>query len=587
MGFDALALSAIRDEIEPLLIGAQIQKLVFPDEHSLVLGAYKPGAGRANLLISAHAELGRVHLSPELPVRGVERDTPFMLLVRKHLRDARIRDARQPRLERVLELVIEQRDDLGQHYKVSLIVEAMGRRGNLVLVGADGAILDALRRAPPSRNPRRPLLPHLPYAPPPPQERLPPERLSIAALADGARGRGGSLASYLMDAIAGLSPLASRELAFRATGSPEAPVAGAPWESVLRAAETLFRRLQDRSWEPTVAEQDGRLLDYASYPLWHLEAAGAVSRRFASMSEAVASFYEARARAPGATSRRGDPLGAEKRALAALLEQGRHGAERRVAALERQLAEAAQRDALRQAGEAILAHQWQVQPGQEVLHVDGAPVVLDPQATAVENAQRYFARYRKAREAAEQVPALLEAARQALAYLSELAALVQVADTPEALRALRREVAAATGGPGPGAKDAGSRRRPVRSTRAGPAPYRRVPLGDGWEALVGASAAGNVAVTFELGQPDDIWLHARGVPGAHIILRGPARGEPPAQALRQAAGLAAWHSAARAAGQVEVDYTRRRHVRKIPNGLPGLVRYSHEQTVRVEACPPA
>jgi predicted ribosome quality control (RQC) complex YloA/Tae2 family protein len=185
------------------------------------------------------------------------------------------------------------------------------------------------------------------------------------------------------------------------------------------------------------------------------------------------------------------------------------------------------------------------------------------------------------------VPTLLETARQAIAHLSELTALVQLADTPEALRALRGEVAAATGGQGPGAKLKGGRRGPARPTGSVRAPYRRVPLGDGWEALVGASAAGNVAVTFELGQPDDVWLHARGVPGAHVILRGPGRGEPPGQALRQAAGLAAWHSAARAGGQVEVDYTRRRHVRKIPNGPPGLVRYSHEQTVRVESWCPA
>jgi predicted ribosome quality control (RQC) complex YloA/Tae2 family protein len=87
-------------------------------------------------------------------------------------------------------------------------------------------------------------------------------------------------------------------------------------------------------------------------------------------------------------------------------------------------------------------------------------------------------------------------------------------------------------------------------------------------------------VTFDVGQADDVWFHARGVPGAHVILR--TRGmTPPESIIERAAQLAAWHSASRAAGAVEVDAAPRRYVRKIPNGPPGLVRYSNERTLRV------
>src|SRR6266852_2735498 len=194
MSFDALTLSAVRDELEPLLSGARLQKVVLPDELSLAIEAFAPGAGRTNLLLSAHPERARVQRIPSLPGRGIERDTPFSLLVRKHLRDARIHTVRQPRLERVFELDCEQRDASGQHVRVLLIVEAMGRRSNLVLVGEDGVILDAARRSPPSRNSRRPVLPHLPYVSPPPQDRLFPEEVSADRLAEEARGRSGTLA---------------------------------------------------------------------------------------------------------------------------------------------------------------------------------------------------------------------------------------------------------------------------------------------------------------------------------------------------------------------------------------------------------
>jgi predicted ribosome quality control (RQC) complex YloA/Tae2 family protein len=121
---------------------------------------------------------------------------------------------------------------------------------------------------------------------------------------------------------------------------------------------------------------------------------------------------------------------------------------------------------------------------------------------------------------------------------------------------------------------------PSKGKQAPPrAPYRRVPLDSTWEAVIGTSAHGNATVTFDLAKPDDLWLHARGVPGAHVILRGPSN--PPADVLERAASLAALHSAARSSAQVEVDVAARRYVRKIPGGPPGLVRYSNERTLRV------
>ncbi len=169
---------------------------------------------------------------------------------------------------------------------------------------------------------------------------------------------------------------------------------------------------------------------------------------------------------------------------------------------------------------------------------------------------------------------LVEEAHQREQYLAQLATLVDVASSMDAIRALRREVAAAEGAR---AEAKG------KSTPPASGPVRRVPLGDGWEALVGGSARGNAVVTFELARPDDTWLHARGVPGAHVILRSTAgNATPPAEIVRRAAALAAGHSSARDAGHVDVDVVARRQVRRVPNGPPGLVRYSDATTIRVD-----
>ena len=571
MAFDALTLSAVRDELEPLLTGARLQKLSFVDELSLAVEAFAPHVGRSYVLLSADLEHERVQRLSSLPARGIEGESPFSMLVRKHLRSARVRGVHQPRLERVFELDCEQRDPDGRLHRVLLIVEAMGRRSNLVLVDEDDAIMDAARRTPPSRNPRRPVLPHLRYMPPPAQDRLLPEEVTAESLAEPAHGQP-TLAKYLAERIAGLSPLAGRELAFRAVGAADAPLVGTDWAVVARVAREFMSVVDTHNWQSMLASEasTGRAIDYAPYELRHLAAAGAEITPFASISQAIEA-YHVRLTESGPAPR-GDPLAAERKALLAPLDRSAHALERRIAALEHQLASSRdQRDPLRRAGEAILARQAELPVGSTEVVVDDQRFGLDPTLSAVANAQAYFARYRKTREAEVRVPALLEDARNAATHLADLRALVEVADQMDAVRALRREVAAATG-----ARSPEGRGKPSPKSR----PYRRVTLGDGWEALVGISAAGNAAVTFEVAQPDDLWLHARGVPGAHVILRTNGA-TPPDDVVFQAARLAAQHSSARSAGAVEVDVAPRRYVKKVPNGPPGLVRYANEYTLRV------
>lgn len=584
MSFDGLTLSAVVAELEPILHGARVQKVVLVDELSLALETFAPGTGRAEILLSSDLDAARVHRMTTLPRRGLERETPFALLARKHLRSARIIAVHQPPLERVFALDCEQRDASGTHYRLTCIVEAMGRRSNLVLIDEERVIIDAARRAPPSRNPRRPLLPHLVYEPPPPQDRLLPEHVSAATLAaafartPAERRRG--FARFVSDTLAGLSPLAGRELCFRAFGTAE-PGGSPDWEALAESVRDFYAPLATHAWLPTVAfDDDGSALAYAPYVLTHLAAEGARLEQCASISAAIETAV-AHTGTPG-QPRRGDTLAAERKTLLAPIERAISTAERRAAALALQLEGGhAQREPLRRAGELILTHQSEITAGADALVVEDEQIALQTDLSASENAQAYFARYRKARDAEERVPALLDEAGQRVSHLRDLQALVEVADSMDTVRALRREVAAATTGSravAEGAKKRGSRGAKPSDGRSGA--YRRVAIADTWEALVGTSANGNAAVTFDLAQPDDIWLHARQVPGAHVILRSAGR-TPPEDIIERAAQLAARYSAARTAGSVEVDVAPKRYVKKIPGGPAGLVRYSNERTLRV------
>lgn len=591
MAFDALALHAVRDELATTIVGGRVQQVFLLSSHSLGLEIY--ARGRRFVFITTDPTEARVHLVSTSLKRGSESVTPLLLLLRKHARDGRVAAAEQPRLERLLTLRITSRQDDGAIHRVALIIEAMGRRSNLVLVDEDGAILDALTRLPPSRNPTRPLLPHLRYAAPPTQDRLDPESEStVACLRDEAleRPQAPRLADLLGTRLAGCSPQLARELAWRAAGSVDTPAdRSTDWLAVQAALAEMFRPMHDGSWQPTVAWQAGKPVAFAPYRLGHLQ--GVELRSTETISEAIETYYASgewqvasgKSAVTGLLGSKLQPLAAK---LVKTIQGRREQLRRKAAALERELAEATNVDELRSSGEAVLASASGIALGQQMLAWDGRSIPLDPTLSPVENAQRYFKEYRKARDAVQRLPDILRQTQLDINHLDELAAMLASASDPGHVRALRAELEEALArSDGRGQAGAGGvrtkKQRGKQAPRKPSAAYKRVLTEHGFDILIGSSAHGNESVTFKLAEPRDVWLHARGVPGAHVVVR--SRGQAaPREVLVRAAQLAAAHSAATASGKVAVDWTERRYVRKLRGGHPGQVIYSGEHTIMVE-----
>lgn len=198
-------------------------------------------------------------------------------------------------------------------------------------------------------------------------------------------------------------------------------------------------------------------------------------------------------------------------------------------------------------------------------------IPLDPALSAVENAERLYdkaRRTRRAREEAESRWAEVQAEAEAAgALLGRLRALDRVADLEAFLDAEADALAPHLG----------------QRAESGPAePFRRVPLPGGYEALVGKHARGNAYVTTRVAGPHDLWLHARGVPGSHVVVRRPGRtDEVPPETVRAAARLAAHYSTAKTQAVVPVTVTERKYIRPVKGGPPGLVRVDRESVVDV------
>jgi len=228
----------------------------------------------------------------------------------------------------------------------------------------------------------------------------------------------------------------------------------------------------------------------------------------------------------------------------------------------------------------LLAYQYTLTPGQSELRaqyeVDGPELVikLDPSLTPLENAQRYFDRYEKAKRARKGVPQLIRATEQELAYLAQLKTDLDLAtnwpEIGEVQEALQRN-----------GYWRGQHTRQPGGGKSGPLKVTSEP---GFVIWVGRNARQNDIVTFDKGGPADLWLHARGVPGAHVIIKSGAN-DVPDDVIRRAAEIAAYYSGARNEAHVPVDVTRRKYVRKIKGGKPGMVTYRNETTVEVTPRP--
>lgn len=547
MHVDFLTLACLRDELDGLL-GARVQHIVLPDELSVSLELY---AGRRYyLLLSAHPKIARALLVPEQPRRGPDVEPPILLLLRKWVRSARMIDVIQPSWERILIFHFE-----GSEGRCQLVAEIMDRYSNLVLVGPDGRVLDAIKRVGPEMNRKRVTLPGQPYQMPPPQvNRHPPVAVDWTTLLRSAPPEQ-PLCSILTSHLLGVSPTLAREIAARATGNPLALVRDADPSAVERHAAELFAPLINGMWQPHIGlDEHGKIVAWAPYPLVQCSQ----SKPVATISDAMERFFTSH------TSQ--DTYAMARREVQNAIDAAKHQVEQALANVRAQIPDEREIHWLREAGELLLVHQNMVGQGAEqVMLPDYTGVLrriaLDPTRSAIENAQLYFRRYRKAVRAAYGLPTRIAELEAEMAFLEQLAVDLRIAETRAEIDAVRQELA-----------EAGwiSRSRHPSAAKSGP---RHLVI-DGFTVYAGRNARQNEEVTFKLAKPNDLWLHMRGQPGPHVVIKSGGR-EVPEHVIEQAARLALNDSATTA----PVDITQRRFVRRMPGGRPGMVVYHNEQTL--------
>jgi predicted ribosome quality control (RQC) complex YloA/Tae2 family protein len=380
----------------------------------------------------------------------------------------------------------------------------------------------------------------------------------------------GPLWKALVAGVAGLSPTAAREIAWRAAGDSNT-AQGANVLAVAQVLQELWAPVENGAWQPGLVEEAGALVGFAAYPI-HFRG------RFSpqpTLNGALDRFFAGNIGAATV-----DPYAARRAQVLAQIARADAQVARRLAALAGDEPSPGAAEALRVQASWLLALAGQVAPGQHVLTVDVGDatlsIELDTTMTPVEQAQRMFKRAARLERAAQIIPqrrAMLLADR---AFLAQLTLDAQRAANQPELAAVVEELQRAGFVRLPSRRD-----RAVAGSDSGPLRYRTA---RGAEILVGRNARQNEQITFQLARADDIWLHVRGAPGAHVIVRAP--GAPEERDILAAAQLAAYHSSLRGERRVDVIVTARRWVSRASGGRIGQVNVAQERVVCVPADEP-
>ncbi len=563
MPLDAVVVSALRAELEEKIAGGRIDKVQQPERDMLLLSLRSKGEN-LRLLISIGTGSSRVQLTTRSMENPAE-PPMFCMLMRKHLIGAHILSVTQPGFERMLVLELDTHDELGFNMKKQLIIELMGRNSNVILVDADGRIIDCMRRMDFAGDAMRRLLPGMIY-------RLPPAQSKIAFFNAGAEQLQQSCAAadrdmpmdkWLLSCFAGLSPLICREIAYRCAED---------WERLPAFLEALQSSVLNREFSPCLVSHEGKATDFSFMNIGQL-GTGVENTVFDSFSQLLDAFYSRR---DSAESRR-----RRSHELTKTVRNMRDRLERKLAGQREELKRTEGREEVRIQAELITANIYRLKKGDRELvcsnyYLEDSPEIripLDVLKTPQQNAAALYKSYNKLKAARQHLTVLIQDGEKQLDYLNSVLDQIQRAETEADLSAIRRELIET--GYIKRAKNAKPDR--VKAQQ----PYRYV-SDEGFEILAGRSNAQNDELTTKTARRTDIWLHTQKVHGSHVIIR--CEGEQPGElTLTQAASVAVYHSQGREGGKTAVDYTMVRNVRKPSGALPGKVIYTDYRTIMAES----
>jgi len=563
MPMDGVMLGFVVRELKEKLVGGRVDKVTQPEKDEIILTIRSGGENRM-LLMSANASSARMHLTYEKKANPLEPPV-FCMLMRKLLAGSRVLDVKQISGDRIAEIEFDCLDELGDHVVRRLICEFMGRHSNIIFTHQNGKIIDSAIHVTEEISRVREVLPGLMYQLPPEQGKLCYDALDVEELTKRLLCASGTVAKALSSCVSGLSPQTAKEIALRITGSEDMRIEDADAGRIARMTAEFIGKMPSMTMPALIADEDGKPADVV--PFEYLTHRHMDSRRMRTLSEVLEAYFKSRDQA--------DRIHQKSAALLRVLKNNIDRCEKKLGLQMQALMDSARMEEYRIKGELLTAGLYQVSKGMKAVELTNyydpecRPMLieLDVKLSPGANAQRYFKLYQKARSARDLAADQKAKTEEELSYLrGQLDNLGKCTEEAE-LFEIRTELETL------GYVKPARSRRQIKSLP--PSKPLKFVSSEGSIILVGKNNLQNDKLTASA-QPDEIWMHAKDMPGSHVIIVGENPGKV---TMEEAASLAAWYSSGRTSGRVPIDYTKRRYVRKPGGAKPGFVIYTHQKTV--------
>ncbi len=576
MAIDGIFLHFLKNEIGSFAIGAKVDKIHLPTKYELVL-TLRTRTESKKLFISVSGNSPRINFTDYTPENPM---TPPMLcmLLRKQLLGAVVKDIRQIGFDRILLIDFDATNEIGDRVRRTLVVEIMAQYSNCILLDENGIIIDSLKRVDASKSSFREILPQRAYKLPPQQNKLSilensPEE--IAAAVFGLQTK--KLSSAVMSALAGISPLMSKELAYRITLSDTDVSEMTPMmkDRLLHELSLLKHAVESGEMKPCyLTDINGNYIDFSYLPLTFYD--NSAQMNFTeSLSAILDIFYFEKERLQRAKSKAEDLF----KTVSSLIER----TSKKINLQREELSASEEAETKRIYAELINANLYSLEKGRDVYEVQNyydnyntVKIPVQAHLSPSANSQRYYKEYRKAQTARKMLTELIEKGTNDLEYLLSVQDELSRAETERELQEIRAELSSAgflkskTG---------------TKNKKNAPLPPLEFEAPDGFKVYVGRNNIQNDNLSFKKASKNDIWFHAQKAPGSHVVLSLEGR-EATNKAMEFAASTAAYFSSVKDRGMVEVDYTKVRNLKKPPASNPGFVIYHIYNTVYVKAVNP-
>lgn len=568
MALDGITIAALTSELRTRLLGGRISKIAQPENDELLL-TIKSNSANERLLISAGASLPFVYLTSENKPSPATAPN-FCMLLRKHISGGHITNISQPGFERIIEFTIDHLDEMGDPCQKILTIELMGKHSNIIFRKVDGTIIDSIKHISALVSSVREVLPGREYFVPNNGDKI--SLHNYISSSDSLSNliqhvilcKPMSLQKALYTTFIGFSPVLAESICSSAnidSNKSANAMSNEEIDALSKELSALLSKVKNNDFQPNIIlDKAGNPLEFEVVPL--KQYSSSEHKTYSTISEVLIHYYALK-----------NDITRIRQKSADLRKIVQTSLERNVKKYDlqaKQLKDTEKMDKYRIYGELLQTYGYTAEEGADKFTCENyyddnneITIPLDPTLSALSNSQKYFDRYQKLKRTKEAVTNQIQETEADIDHLRSISAALDIATSEDDLIQIKEELI-----------DSGYIKR--KGQGKGKIKVKSKPFhyisSDGFHIYVGKNNYQNDELTFKIANTGDWWFHAKKMPGSHVIVRCEGK-ELPDRTFEEAASLAAYYSSGRSMDKVEIDYVKRKEIKK-PNGAkPGFVVY--------------